>query len=141
MRRLYLILIGIIALIFVLAIYVLLARPVLVLPPITIPVSGSNAIGAYQQQLGINELNATIRTDGNLVVTADGQPLARFSYTLASLNNSSDLAQQMLLPPSVRTTVRILSYLFPQVASNVYLTGLCVYYFLPVQVTIRILRE
>lgn len=138
MRRIYLVLVGVTAVICGLAIYVLLARPVLVLPTITVPVSENNAIRAYQRQLGINELNVIIRTDGKLTIAADGHPLAGLSYTLVSLNNTSDRAQQMFLPPVARTALRLFPFLFPQLASNIYLAARCMYDVLPVEITIRI---
>lgn len=140
MRRTHLVFIGAIVVICSLAIYVLLARPVLVLPTITVPVSESNAIGTYQRRLGINELNVILRTDGKLTITADGQPLARLSYTLASLNTTSGLAQQMLLPPTARTAMRVFPFLFRELTLNLYYTSLLMYYVLPVEMNIRIVR-
>lgn len=140
MRRIHYVLIGVTVVICILALYVLLARPVLVLPTVTVPVSENNTIGAYQRQLGINELNVIIRTDGKLTVTADGQQLAGLSYTLVSLSNISDRGQQMLLPPAARTAIRLFPFLFPQLVSSINLTGQWMYYLLPVEMTIRIVR-
>ena len=140
MRRKHLVLIGVTAVICGLAIYVHLARPVFVLPTITVPLSENNVIGAYQRQLRINELTIIIRTEGKLTITADGQQLARLSYTLVSLNNTSDLAQKMLLPPAARTAIRLFPFLYPRLVWNVYLTGLCLYYVLPVEITIRFVQ-
>ena len=140
MRRIHLELIGITAVICVVVIYVFLAKPVLVLPTITIPLSENNVIGAYQRQLRINELNIIVRTNGKLSITADNQQLANLSYTLDSLNNSSDLAQQMFLPSLTRTTIRLFPFLFPQEAWKMYLSGLYLYYVLPVEINIRIVR-
>ena len=140
MRRIHYVLIGVTVVICILALYVLLARPVLVLPTVTVPVSENNTIGAYQRQLGINELNVIIRTDGKLTITADGQQLASLSYTLVSLNNTSDRAQQIFLPPVARTAIRLFPFVFPQLASTMNLTGQWIYYLLPVEMTIRIVR-
>lgn len=141
MRRIHFVLIGVIVVICGLAIYVLLARPLIVLPTMTIPLSENNVIGAYQRQLGINELNVILRTDGKLTITADGQPLARLSYTLDSLSETSDLAQQMLLPPAARVATRLRLFpIFTGLARNVYLNELYLYYVLPVELNIRFVR-
>ena len=140
MRRIYLVLIGVTLVLCGLAIYVFLARPVLVLPTVTVPVSENNTMGAYQRQLKINELNVILRTDGKLAINADGQQLARLSYTPVSLNNTKVLALQTLLPQGAIIALRPLQFLFPALTSNVYLTGLCLYYVLPVEITIRFVR-
>ncbi len=140
MRRIHFILIGIAAVLCGLAIYVLWAKPVIVLPPLTVSLSENNAIGAYQRRLGINELNVNLRTDGRLTISGDGQPLARLTYTPDSLKNASDLAQRMLMPPVATTTIRLLSPIYPSLTLNVYLDQLILYYVLPVEINIRFIR-
>lgn len=81
-----------------------------------------------------------LRTDGKLAINADGQQLARLSYTPVSLNNTKVLALQTLLPQGAIIALRPLQFLFPALTSNVYLTGLCLYYVLPVEITIRFVR-
>jgi hypothetical protein len=103
-------------------------------------VSETNTIGAYQRQLKINELKVILRTDGKLAINADGQQLAHLSYTPVSLNNASVLAQQTLLPQGVRIALRLFQFVFPGLTSNVYLAGLCLYYVLPVEITLRFVR-
>ncbi len=140
MRRIHLVIIGIIVVICVVALYVSIARPTLTLPTVTVALAEGSPVAAIQQQMNVKELNVVVRTDGKVMVNADGQQLAGLSYNLVSLNNTSNLAQQVAMPPSARIAIRIFPFLFPGLASNVYLTGLSAYYVLPVEITIRFVR-
>ncbi len=137
MRRSYLVLIGVIAVICVLVLYVLIAKPVVVLPAVTVPLSEGDSIGAVQRQMKINELNLVLRTNGKLAVNADGQQLASLSYTPVSLSNTSNLVQPFVLTDNIKTVLRTVPFLFPALASNASLTGLTLYYVLPVEITVR----
>ncbi len=137
MQARHLVLIGAIAAIIVLALFVWIARPVLVLPTVTVPLSSSYGIGLVQRQLKVNELSLRVRTDGKLILNGDGQELGHVSYDLVSLKNAANLAQTTLLSSDVRTGVSVFLNLFPQVTWNFYFTSLSVYYGLPVEITIR----
>lgn len=138
MQRSYLVLIGVIAVICIFILYVFFAKPVLVLPAVTVPLSEGNSIGAFQRQLKINELNLVLRTNGKVAVNADGQQLASLSYTPVSLSNTSNLVQPFVLTDNnIKAVLRTVPFLFPALASNASLTGLTLYYVLPVEITVR----
>ncbi len=137
MRRSYLVLIGVIAVICIFVLYLFIAKPVLVLPAVTVPLSEGDPIGAVQRQMKVNELNLVLRTNGKLAVNADGQQLASLSYTPVSLSNTSNLVQPFVLTDNIKTVLRTVPFLFPALASNASLTGLTLYYVLPVEITVR----
>lgn len=137
MQRRHLVLIGVLVLVLVIALFVLVARPVLVLPAVTVSLPGNNTLGMFQRQLKANELTFRVRTDGKVMISADGQALARVTYDPASFSTAADLAIKTGMPTTVRTGLTVAQYLFPQLLWNVYVTGLAVYYAVPVEITIR----
>jgi hypothetical protein len=140
MRRKHLVLIGVIVAICVLAGYIWIARPVLVLPAVTVALPETSTISVYQRQLKISALNVILRTNGKLTLNADGQELAYVSYTLFSVKHTADLAQNALLSPTAKMAIRLFPVVFSQWAWNAFLTNQFVYYVLPVEVTVRFVR-
>jgi hypothetical protein len=132
-----LVLVGVIAVIIILAFYIWIARPVVVLPTVTVPLSPTYGIGLVQKQLHVNELSVRVRTDGKLILNGDGQELAHVSYDLVSLKNAADLAQKTSLGPDALTGLAVFLNVFPQVTWNLYFTSLSAFYGLPVEITIR----
>lgn len=137
MQRRYQVLIVIVAVILVVALYVWIAKPTLVLPTITVSLSQNDPLGQFQRQLKANELTVRVRTDGKVVINADGQPLANVSYDIPSLATATDLAFKTAMPPTAKTTMTVLQYIFPQLTWNLYISGLSMYYTLPVEITLR----
>jgi len=119
------------------ACYVYIARPVLILPTVTVPMSDDSTVGAYQRQLNVSNLNVVLRTDGKFAVDADGQTLAQVKYHLGELVTIVDLAEKTALQDPARTAVRVYRLLFQDWAWNVLIGSLSVYYGLPVELTIR----
>jgi hypothetical protein len=139
MRRIHLVLIGVAVVIVLLALFVITARPTLVLPTYTVS-PASNPLVAYQQKLNVNALDVVLRTDGKVVINADGAELAHVSYNLYSLGNGVDLAVKMLVPESTRKIIGIVPFIFPQSAWNAFLNTLLMYYVLPVEITVKFVR-
>ncbi len=127
-----------------LTLYLLIARPVIVLPPVTLSLSESNAVAGYEQLLGINQLDLTLTTNGRLAVAADGQTLAYLSYDPGSLKNVMDLAASAFLPPFAGTmilgAILVVIYFFPQLVYTLFLTALYTYYLIPIEITLRLVR-
>lgn len=139
MRRIHLVLIGAAVVICLLALYIVTAHPVLVLPTYTVS-PANNPLAAYQQKNNVNALDVVVRTDGKVVVNADGQKLLQVSYDPYSLGNGVDLATRMYLPESSRRILSFLPFVFPQSAWNAFLNSLFVYYVLPVEITVKFIR-
>lgn len=137
MQRTQVVLIGIIVVILILALYVWIAKPTLVLPTVTVPVSEANSIGLIQRQLKIGELNLKMRTDGKILINADGHDLGYAAYTPVSLQNLATILTRVSLTPTQKMGVTVFSYIFQRLVWNVYLTGVSLYYALPVEITFR----
>lgn len=131
------VIIGLIVVLVVVLGFVWIAKPTLPLPTVTVPLAANDPMGAFQRQLKINELNVKIRTDGKVSAIADGKELAYTSYNPASLANAIDLAERHTLSPAMRTGVTVFQWIFQRLTWNVFLTGLSLYYGLPVEINIR----
>ncbi len=137
MQRRYVLVLVVVALVVIFSLYVWIAKPVLVLPAYTVTLPENNTLGLFQRQIKAKELTVQVRTNGKVVINADGQELAHVSYDLASLSNATDLAVKTSVPANYKTGITILQYLFPQLTWNAYMTGLSMYYALPVEITVR----
>ncbi len=137
MPRRYWVLIAIVAIFLILVLYVLIARPTLVLPTVTVAVPQSSPLNAYQRQANINELNLRLRSDGKAFIVGDGQELGQIQYTPRTLSNALNLAQRMSLTPDTIRNIRLFPLVFPGLASHLLTTGMTAYYVLPLEITVR----
>lgn len=146
MRRIYPVLVVVLVLLGGLILYLVLARPVVVLPPVTVALSENNALAAYERLLKVDEFDLTLRTDGRLSVAANGQRLACLSCNLDSLKNSADLAGRFLMPPLATLLAGgvllwvVFPLVLPHLVWGLVLAGLYVYYILPFELTLRLVR-
>ncbi len=146
MRRIHPVLVVVLVLLCGLILYLVIARPVIVVPPVTIALSDNNAIASYERLLKVDQLDLTLRTNGRVSVAANGQRLAYLSYNLESLRNSADLAGRFLMPPLATVVAGgvVLWVLFPLVLPHLVwglvLAGLSAYYILPIELTLRLVR-
>ncbi len=137
MQRRYVLVLVVVALVAIFSLYVWIVKPVLVLPAYTVTLPENNSLSLFERQIKANELTVHVRTNGKVVINADQQQLAYLSYDLASLTNATDLALKTAVPPEYKTGITIFQYLFPQLTWNAYMTGLSMYYALPVEITLR----
>ncbi len=131
-----------------LVLYLLIAKPVIVLPPVTVSLPADHPLQNYLTLLKIRQLDVTLRTNGRLSLAADGQRLGFLSYNLDSLRNAMELASRLLLPQSVGaaalglTTPLLLlvcfPFLLPPFAWNLVMAGLWAYFIIPVEFTLRL---
>lgn len=141
MRRIQWVLLGIAALLVIVVLYILIAKPTLVLPTVTVRLPQDSVLQVYQRQLDINQLDLRVRTDGKMIVLADGRELGYLTYTPASLSNALQVAGKVALPESTARTVRLIPVVFPALTSNLLLTSMAGYYVLPMEITFRFPRE
>ncbi|MCL5951551.1 MAG: hypothetical protein M1132_07505 [Chloroflexi bacterium] len=144
MRRISPALIAVIVVVCALALFVIFAHPVIALPAVTValPASVTNAIPGLAN---VKALTVTVRTNGALSVGLDGQTLTTLSYTPDSLGAASNLAMRTALPSSDLTLlflipVLLFPWISPQLVWSALITGISLYYVLPVEVTLRFIH-
>jgi hypothetical protein len=120
--------------------FIWLAKPTVVLPPVVITVPQSSPLNAVTRQMN-NDLQVKVRTDGTAVVTSTGTELAQLDYNPTTLANTIKIAQQVAVPPETSRNIRLIPYLFPQATMNAIATGWALYNFLPVETTFKIVPQ
>jgi hypothetical protein len=138
MQRTHWVLIGILAVVVIVVLFIWLAKPTLVLPPVTITVPESSPLNAITRRMN-NDLQVKVRTDGKAFVTSAGTELGEVAYTPATLANTLRIAEKALVPPETSRNIRVIPLIFPRETMNALATGLALYYFLPVETTFRII--
>jgi hypothetical protein len=93
----------------------------------------------------IQAFDVTLRTNGKVFVGADGQAAAELSYTPDTLGNATDLAVRAALPSSSRAflllvPLLVFPWISPQLIWSAFITGLSLYYVLPIELTLRFIR-
>lgn len=141
MRRIQWVLLGIAAVIVIVVLYVLIAKPTLVLPTVTVRQPQGSVLQAYLRQLNVNQLDLRVRTDGKMIMLADGRELGYVTYTPATLSNALQVAGKVAMTEDTARTVRLIPVVFPALTSNLLLTSMAGYYVLPMEITFRFPRE
>lgn len=140
MRPKQLALIGLLAVILILVLYVYIAKPTLVLPGITVALPPTIPLKGYMQQEKISGLDVRVRTDGKIIANAGAKELAIINYTPLTLANSIYLAEKMLLPDPYKTTIRLVPIIFPGLTLNLLSIGMTAYYILPIEMNVRFIQ-
>jgi hypothetical protein len=136
-RRLMLILIVILVLI---AGYIYFAKPVLVLPTITMRNPETTMLGVYQSRLNINQLSFKARTNGTIQILGDGTELGYVSYNYVTLTNALELARKTLLTTPQQTALRVVQLLFPDLTFSALHAFTFAYFVLPIELTVQFVR-
>jgi hypothetical protein len=97
----------------------------------------SSVLGAYQRQLNIAQLDLRIRTNGTMAILADGKELGNMVYDPTTLGRLVDRAERIALPPTTLQTVKLVPVVFSRLAWDLLMTGFAVYYFIPLEITVR----
>src|SRR5690242_13495759 len=105
MRRISIVLIVVLVALVILVGYVYLAKPVVVLPTVTMNMPENSSLGALQRQLNINQLSFRARTDGKIMIIGDGKELGYVSYNLGSLSNAVQLGEKIGLSPTQQRAI------------------------------------
>ncbi len=145
MRRISPLLLVLIVVICAIALFVLLAHPVITLPAVTValPSSVTNSIPGLANT---QTFTVTLRTSGVLSVGVDGRTLTTLTYTPDSLSTARDLTMRAALPPSSDLTLVFLipallfPWISPQLVWSALITGLSLYYVLPVEITLHLIH-
>jgi len=141
MRPLYLVLIIAVVAIILIAGYVWLAKPTVVLPPVNIAMGANSPLIAMKRQLGVDQLDLQTRTNGTVSILADGTELGYLSYDPNTLKRAANIATDVSLTPNQQTQIKLLPYVFPGLASNAFLAAQALYYALPFQLTLRLVES
>lgn len=137
MSRMMWVIVGLVAVIVILLLYIWLAKPTLVLPTVTVALPQAS-MDAIKQQTKLNDIQLRVRSDGKAYVLGDGKQLAQVDYTPETLSNTLRIAGKVAAPPPpYMTALSALPGVFPNLTTNALLTGLAAYYFLPLETTIR----
>jgi hypothetical protein len=137
MRLISVVLIGLVVVMCIVGLYALIAKPTVVLPTVTVPLTDNNALAAIARQQNISQFEVKARTDGKMFLTADGRDIGTVNYNPATLRNTVALASKVALPDNALTAIRILPVVFPGLALNAALTGLATFFVLPVELNLR----
>jgi len=140
MRRIHPVFLVLIVVAIILVLYILVAKPVLVLPTVNVPADPNSAISAFQKQSNINQLDVKVRTNGRMLLLADGREMGYVSYDPVSLRNGIFLAERTILSPSQVRIITWVPLLFPHLVLNAAVTSQILYSTLPIEITIRFIR-
>ncbi len=145
MRRIPPALVVVIVVICGLGLLVLLTHPVVVLPSLTITLPGSLVANANPALANIQTVTVTLRTNGTLSVGVDSHPLAVLTYTPDTLGTAANLAMRTALPWSngallLLVPLLMFPWIAPQLLWSALITGVSLYYVLPIELTLRFVR-
>lgn len=129
--------VGVLVVCVLLVLYVLIAKPTLVLPTITIALPKSSPLIALKEQIKSNELHLVLRTDGKAFFVSDGKELAQVDYTPATLGNTVRIAQKTVVSPETNRIIRFIPLVFPDLIANAMSFGSTAFYVLPLEITFR----
>ncbi len=136
MRPLQLALISVVVVVLIFAVYVLVAKPTLVLPTQTVALNDSTPLNAVLKQSSLNALQLQVRSDGTVTAAADGQQVATIDYTPQTLSNTFSLGHKFI-PQEVSRQIRAAQLLLPGLAYSLLNNGLAAYYLLPVELNVQ----
>lgn len=140
MRRIHPVFLVLIVVAIILVLYVLIAKPILVLPTVTLAAQPNSAITVFQQRANINQLDLKIRSNGQAFILADGKEMGTIAYNPETLRNAVYLGERMGLAPSQIRFITLVPILFPHLVLNAAVTSQILYFTLPIEITVRFLR-
>jgi hypothetical protein len=138
MRPLQIVLLSLVVVLVILAVYVLLARPTVVLPTQTIALNDSTPLNAALKNSSLNGLDVRVRSDGTVTASAQGQEVATIDYTPQQLANALDLGQKIGLSAENRRMIRLGQILLPGLTYGILTNAYAAYHWLPLELNLRI---
>lgn len=132
--------VGVIVVGLILVLYVMIAKPTLVLPSVTIALPEASPLIAFKGQIKSNELQLKLRTDGKASFVSDGKELAQVAYTPATLASTIRIAEKTLLSPDTVRMVRFIPVVFPDLTASALSFASTAYYVLPLEITFRFIQ-
>lgn len=139
MRPMQVALVAIVVVLIILGLYVLIAKPTLVLPSVSIPVAGAAVLKNIADSQNANGLDLRVRTDGKIIAEVAGKELAQVGFTPQTLGNTVSLAEKVAVPPSTSATLRIAPALIPGLRTLLLNAALSAYYVLPVEFNFKLI--
>jgi hypothetical protein len=116
--------------------FILVIKPVVILPAVEIHLPANNVLSNYQ----IGQLEVRLRTNGAIGIMADGRELGRVSYNLITLKNAVWLVARMFAPwPFLLAAIVLLAFVFPRLTLTGLFTIISLYYVLPIEITFRVI--
>ncbi|MCC7164254.1 MAG: hypothetical protein IT331_17295 [Anaerolineae bacterium] len=132
-------LIAVAVVLLILAVYVLFAKPTVVLPSIPISIAGAAPLKSIVESQNASGLDVRVRTNGKIIAEVAGKQLAQVDYNPQTLGNSVGLVERMAVPQTASAAVRLTPALIPGLRTLLLNSALTMYYLLPVELNLKLI--